>query len=249
MRRIVCLALLLLSLPAHAEADWERKLAAAMADPDRPAADRARDANRLPAETLAFFRFTDDMRVLELFPGNGWYTRLLAPVLADRGQLYLALGTGRVARAMETTPAFATAEILDVSAELEATETRGIFALGPLSFWEEELDLVLTFRNVHNLNAEGRANLNEAVFEALRPGGLYGVIDHTRRHMEPDSGPNRRRVDPVQAIHETLEAGFEFVDYSELHYRLTDDLSLEVGDEGVTGRTDRFTLLFRKPES
>ena len=87
-----------------------------------------------------------------------------------------------------------------------------------------------------------------AVFEALRPGGLYGVVDHTRRHMEPDSAANVRRVDPVAAIEETLRAGFEFVDYSDLHYRPGDDLSLEVGDERVSGRTDRFTLLFRKPQ-
>ena len=59
---------------------------------------------RLPLETLAFFRFRDDMKVLELFPGSGWYTRLLAPVLADRGKLFLALGTGRVARATRPLP-------------------------------------------------------------------------------------------------------------------------------------------------
>ncbi len=245
--RLALLALLLVTMPATGEAVWKDKLAAAMAAPSRPEADRARDANRRPVETLAFFGFRDDLRVLELFPGNGWYTRLLAPVLAERGQLYLALGTGRVARAMETTPVLATAEILDVGAELEATATRGVFHLGPLSFWQDDLDLVLTFRNVHNLDPEGRANLNDAVFEALRPGGHYGVVDHTRRHMEADSAANRRRVDPVAAIHETLRAGFEFVGYSDLHHRPGDDLGLEVGDEQVSGRTDRFTLLFRKP--
>ncbi len=134
-----------------------------------------------------------------------------------------------------------------MGAELEATATRGVFHLGPLSFWQDDLDLVLTFRNVHNLDPEGRANLNEAVFEALRPGGHYGVVDHTRRHMEADSAANRRRVDPVAAIQEILQAGFEFVGYSDLHYRPGDDLGLEVGEEQVSGRTDRFTLLFRKP--
>ena len=108
--------------------------------------------------------------------------------------------------------------------------------------------MVVTFRNVHNLNAEGRDNLNDAVFEALRPGGLYGVVDHTRRHMEPLTAANRRRADPVRVIHETIEAGFEFVGYSDLHYRPADGLELEVGDRRVTGRTDRFTLLFRKPD-
>jgi len=106
---------------------------------------------------------------------------------------------------------------------------------------------VLTFRNVHNLSDSGRAVLNEAVYEALRPGGLYGIVDHTRRHMEPDRPENARRSDPVRVIHETIEAGFDFLGYSTLHYRPDDDLRLEVGDERVTGHTDRFTLLFRKP--
>jgi predicted methyltransferase len=248
MRFVLTLIALLVVLPLRAESDWRDKLAAAMADPARPAAQRARDANRLPRETLEFFRFDDDLRVLELFPGTGWYTRLLAPVLADEGRLYAALSTNRLARAQPDTPALASVEILDVSAELEATDRDGIYHLGVLSFWVEDLDLVLTFRNVHNLNAEGRHNLNDAVFEALRPGGLYGVVDHTRRHMEPDTPANRRRADPVQVIQETIEAGFEFVGYSDLHYRPVDGLNLEVGDQRVTGRTDRFTLLFRKPE-
>jgi predicted methyltransferase len=248
MRTVLMLLALLVVLPVRAESDWRDKLAAAMADPARPAADRKRDANRLPRETLEFFRFDDDLRVLELFPGTGWYTRLLAPVLADEGRLYAALSTNRLARVQPDTPALAAVEILDVSAELEATDRDGIYHLGVLSFWVEDLDLVLTFRNVHNLNAEGRANLNDAVFEALRPGGLYGVVDHTRRHMEPLTAANRRRADPVRVIHETLEAGFEFVGYSDLHYRPADRLNLEVGDQRVTGRTDRFTLLFRKPE-
>ena len=248
MRQLVLLLVLCAAWPAAAGEAWQEKMAAAMADPSRPEADRARDANRLPVETLAFFRFRDDLKVLELFPGNGWYTQLLAPVLAERGKLFLALGTGRVARAMEDSAVLGTAEILEVGAELEATSRQGIYHLGPLSFWQDDLDLVLTFRNLHNLDAEGRDNLNAAVFEALRPGGLYGVVDHTRRHMEPDSRANVRRVDPVAAIAETLLAGFEFVAYSDLHYRPGDDLGLEVGDERVSGRTDRFTLLFRKPQ-
>ena len=247
--RPLCLILLLLpALPAPAGPAWEDKLAAAMAAPERPAADRARDANRLPRETLAFFRFRDDLRVLELFPGTGWYTRLLGPVLAERGKLYVALNTGRVAEVIEQTPGLAAVERLEVNELLSSTAQQGVYDLAPLSFFVEDLDLVLTFRNVHNLSPAGREALNDAVFEALRPGGHYGVVDHTRRHMEPDGPANRRRADPVQVIHETIEAGFEFVGYSTLHYRPGDDLALEVGDGRVSGRTDRFTLLFRKPD-
>ncbi|MGB5621580.1 MAG: methyltransferase [Gammaproteobacteria bacterium] len=250
MRKIVLLVVMGLSV-AHpatgADASWHRKLAAAMDSSIRTEAEKARDANRRPTETLEFMGLRDDMRVLELFPGTGWYTKLLAPVLAERGELYLALSTDRIQDVIARTPELATAQVLDVNPLMSSTGIRGVFDLEPFSFWQEDLDLVLTFRNAHNLTPAGRASLNEAVFEALRPGGLYGVVDHSRRHMEPDGPENRRRVDPVRMIHEALEAGFEFVDWSDLHYRPDDALRYEVGRRTVRGNTDRFTLLFKKP--
>jgi predicted methyltransferase len=170
-------------------------------------------------------------------------------VLAERGTLYLALGTNRVADLLARAPELGTAEVLDVNPLMTSTDMRGVFDLEPFSFWVDDLDLVLTFRNAHNLTPLGRRALNEAAFEALRPGGHYGVIDHTRRHMEPDGPENSRRVDPVRLIHEALAAGFELVAWSDLHYRPDDALRYEVGRRTVTGNTDRFTLLFRKPES
>jgi len=89
--------------------------------------------------------------------------------------------------------------------------------------------------------------MNEAVFTALKRGGMYGVIDHTRRHMQKGDSENRRRMDPVLAIKEIQDAGFELVDYSDLHYRLDDELRYEVGRRSVSGNSDRFTLLFKKP--
>ncbi|MDH3915133.1 MAG: hypothetical protein OEU49_12585 [Chromatiales bacterium] len=240
------LSMALAMSPATAS-DWQDKLEQALDSSLRTEAEKARDGNRLPAETLEFMRFSDDLRVLEMFPGNGWYTKLLAPVLAEKGQLYLALSTGRVAGLAESVPELADVEILDVNPAMPSTDRRGIFNLEEFSFWLEDLDLVLTFRNAHNLTPAGRASLNTAVFEALRPGGFYGVVDHTRRHMEPDGPVNGRRVDPVRIIHEILESGFELVDWSDLHYRPADGLDLEVGQAAVSGRTDRFTLLFRKP--
>jgi predicted methyltransferase len=100
---------------------------------------------------------------------------------------------------------------------------------------------------MHNFDADGRATVNAQVFKALRSGGLYGVVDHTKRHMEPANNENRRRADPVMIIKELQDIGFEFVDYSDLHYRADDELRFEVGRRSVTGNTDRFTLLFRKP--
>jgi len=248
MRKIVLLVVVGLSALHPATATpWRDKLAAAMESPIRTDAEQARDANRRPVETLQFIGFRDDMRVLELFPGTGWYTRLLAPVLAERGELYLALSTNRIQDVIARTPELATARVLDVNPLMTSTGIRGVFDLEPFSFWQEDLDLVLTFRNAHNLTPAGRASLNEAVFEALRAGGRYAVVDHSRRHMEPDGPENSRRVDPVRIIHEALLAGFEFIGWSDLHYRPDDPLRYEVGRRTVRGNTDRFTLLFKKP--
>jgi predicted methyltransferase len=244
---ILVLSALATCQASAAEEAWKAKLEAALDSPIRTEAEKARDANRRPLETLEFMQFRDDLRVLELFPGTGWYTKLLAPVLAERGRLYLALRTDRIEGVIESIPELGTAEVLDVNPSMLSTGVRGVFDLERFSFWIDDLDLVVTFRNAHNLTPAGRANLNEAVFEALRPGGLYGVVDHTRRHMEPDAPENRRRVDPVRLIHEALQSGFEFLAWSDLHYRPGDELRYEVGRPEVTGRTDRFTLLFRKP--
>jgi len=114
-------------------------------------------------------------------------------------------------------------------------------------FGVSELDMVVTFRNLHNFDVDSREKMNRQVFAALGSGGLYGVIDHSARHMEPANHENRRRLDPVIVIKELLDLGFEFVGYSGLHYRADDELVYEVGRHSVTGNTDRFTLLFRKP--
>ena len=111
----------------------------------------------------------------------------------------------------------------------------------------KKIDLALTFRNLHNFSETGRRSMNEAVFKALKKGGHYGVVDHNRRHMQADDSENWRRMDAVQMIKEIEAAGFEFVDYSDLHYRYDDDLRYEVGRRSVSGNTDRFTLLFKKP--
>jgi len=231
--------------PAAYAATLAEKLDAAIADESRPAADRERDENRKPKETLTFFRLQDDFKVIELVPGGGWYTRILAPVLKEKGQLYVALGTKGVEANLLGTPGFEAVKVLPVVTNAKSEGRRT--TVGPLDFGVSGVDMVLTFRNLHNFTDEGRANLNAAVFAALKPGGYYGVVDHTRRHMAEDTYETWRRMDPVQMIKEIETAGFEFVDYSTLHYRPDDELRYEVGRKTVTGNTDRFTLLFRKP--
>lgn len=248
MRMLLVCMIAAWSLVATAQDDGvEAKIRAAMAGEFRTEADVARDRNRKPVETLRFFRLRDDMRVLELVPGGGWYTKLLAPVLRESGELYVAIGTNNIQQNLLTQPGFDHVKVLDIDVEAVPDGPFGKRNIPPFDFGVRDIDLVLTFRNWHNYTPEGRANLNAAVLESLRPGGLFGVIDHSRRHMAALTAETRRRIDVVQIIKEALEAGFEFVDYSDLHYRPDDELRYEVGRATVTGNTDRFTLLFRKP--
>ncbi len=240
--------LLSLLLPlTWVHADVTEAIEQAMQAETRSEADKARDANRKPAETLAFFRLQADMRVLELIPGGGWYTKLLAPVLAEEGKLFVAVGTQGIER-MQEAGQLSEVEIVDFDpSNIVRNPGERRIGVKALDLGVKNIDLALTFRNLHNLNADGRKAMNEAVFKSLKRGGLYGVIDHTRRHMQSDSDENWRRMDPVQMIKEIEAAGFNFVDYSNLHYRYDDELRYEVGRRSVSGNTDRFTLLFEKP--
>ncbi len=213
----------------------------------RPAADKARDRNRKPVETLAFFGFKHDMKVVELIPGGGWYARLLAPTLAEKGEYYAAIGTSRIERGLANEAGFEKMNIVAKDATLSRPEGSRFYALSMNGLEVDDADMVLTFRNYHNFDDTGRAAMNDAAFAALKSGGIYAVVDHTARHMEGLTDSNRRRFDPVKAIKEIQAAGFELVDYSELHYREDDELEYEVGARSVSGNTDRWTLKFKKP--
>ncbi len=247
MRALFAFAAILLAGQTLAADDIDAKVEAALAAEARPESHRERDRNRRPLQTLKFFGLKDDMRVLELLPGGGWYTRVLAPVLAENGTLYVAIGTNWMQENVLIEPGFDEVEVLETSANVRRPEGSRYYALDDFDFGVSDLDMVLTFRNMHNFDTESRERMNRQVFRALKSGGLYGVVDHTKRHMEPENVENRRRIDPVVVIKEMQDQGFEFVGHSDLHYRADDELRYEVGRRSVTGNTDRFTLLFRKP--
>ena len=247
MRALLAFTILTLAGGAVAANEIDTKVEAALAAEARPQADRDRDRNRRPLETLNFFGLKDNMRVLELIPGGGWYTRVLAPVLAENGKLYVALGTGRVKSSVLKEPGYEKVELLETADNLHRPEGSRFYTLDDFDLGVSGLDMVVTFRNLHNFDPAARARVNSQVFKALKSGGLYGVVDHTARHMEPANVENRRRIDPVLVIKEMLDQGFEFTGYSDLHYRADDELEYEVGRRSVSGNTDRFTMLFQKP--
>ncbi|MBT8073706.1 MAG: class I SAM-dependent methyltransferase, partial [Xanthomonadales bacterium] len=161
----------------------EAKLKAAMAAEIRTDAEKERDRNRRPIQTLEFFGLRDDMKVVELLPGGGWYTKLLAPVVQDNGEFYAALGTGRVSKSLITEPGFEDVQVVATDSKVYRKDGARLYTLETNGLGVTDADMVLTFRNYHNFDAEGRAAMNKAAFDALKPGGVYAVVDHTRRHM------------------------------------------------------------------
>lgn len=214
----------------------------------RSDADRARDAVRKPVQTLEFFGFDTDMTVVEMVPGNGWYTAILGPVLEDEGKLYVAVGTERVAQKLEDW-GLENAEVAAKDAQMVRDSSRPgwVFDLKDFDLEVTGADLVLTFRNVHNFTPDARRQMNDAAFAALKSGGVYGVVGHTGRHMAPQTAETWRRLDPVLVIQEVLDAGFEFAGFSDLHYRPDDALRFDTTRASIGRNSDRFTLKFVKP--
>jgi predicted methyltransferase len=178
----------------------EAKLKEAMASDARTEKEIERDRNRKPISTLQFFGLRDDMRIIELIPGGGWYTKLLAPVMAEKGEYFAALGTGRIEESLAGKPGFENINIVAKDVKIYRPEGSRHYVIEMDQLGVQDADMVLTFRNYHNFGAEGREAMNMAAFEALKPGGIYAVVDHTRRHMEGDNDENRRRIDPVLTI-------------------------------------------------
>jgi len=231
----------------QAPTPFQQRVLAAMQGEIRTPEEKARDVNRLPVEILSFFRMREDMRVIEILPAGGWFTKILGPVLRDKGKLYVTHPEGRYA---EQFRAIAKLPGLDRVEEIPwgATGVGSGGPFGPSGRWAvQPVDLAVTFRNYHNFSPADRATVNKSVFDALKSGGYYGIVDHTRRHNEPGTRENGRRVDPVLVIKEVQDAGFVLVDFSNLYFRPDDALTLEVGNPAVTDRTDRMALLFRKP--
>ena len=248
MKRFVCILLLAIPLSVHAD-DFDltkEKISAAMSADIRDKADTDRDRNRKPVDTLKFFGFRENMKIVEIMPGGGWYTKLLVPATKENGEYYAAIGTSGIKSTLTGKPGFENMQIVAEDSKVYRPEGSRTYTVETNGLGVENADMVLTFRNYHNFDAAGREAMNNAAYAALKSGGIYAVVDHTRRHMEGDSSENRRRIDPVLAINEIQKAGFKLVDYSDLHYRADDELRYEVGRKTVSGNTDRFSLKFIK---
>ena len=231
---------------AQSFADIADEIKAAMQLDYRSEAEVARDANRAPVEALMFMGLENDMKVVEFVPARpAWYTKILAPVLAENGQLYVvdSNATFESWGDLLENPVFKNTRKIPIELSYNREETR--YNLGQLDFGITDADLFLNIREYHNFNAEDRARLNTTAFDTLRSGGRYVVIDHTHRHMQPEEAPLGRREDPVQVIVEVQAAGFVLEKTSDMFYRPVDTLDKEVRE--FRGQTDRFFFVFKKP--
>ncbi len=220
---------------------------AAMKSDIRNEADTKRDRNRMPVYALEFFGLKQDMKVLEIAPGNGWYTKILGPILNEKGQLYV-VSSGYYLKDIDpilSKPGFDNIKKLPIDLSWDRKERR--YSYKQDGYGLTGMDMVLNIREYHNFNLEDKAKINKDAFDALKSGGRYVIVDHSRRHMAPETRELGRREDPVKVILEVQAAGFVLEKQSDMFYRPDDQLRYEVGRKTVSGNTDRFTLVFKKP--
>ncbi len=247
-------------------------LAAALSGAHRSEENRARDAWRHPQETLAFFGFQPTMTVVEVTPGGGWYTEVLAPALRDRGRLVAAVvdpasAANDRARDYYTRGNDTFRAKLDANAAVYDQVTVTPFSMSEPVFGEPgSVDMVLTFRNVHNWVGSGAApGMFKGFYDALRPGGVLGVVEHRAQagsKAAEDAGSGYMTEDAVIAL--ATAAGFELAGKSEVNanpadtadhpngvWTLAPSLRVPEGEDAekykAIGESDRMTLRFVKP--
>jgi predicted methyltransferase len=261
------------SWAAHHEMDagTSAALDAAIAGDHRSEENKARDKSRRPKQTLEFFGFRSDMTVVEIWPGGGWYTEILAPALKDTGKLYAAQYSVNPSYGYQRRyfGSFLSklGEKPDIYRDVEITTLDIPYALriAPAG----SADLVLTFRNAHNWVNPGygkeAASLSfKVMFDALKPGGVLGVVDHRWPDAKTeDPKAENGYVSEERIIKLATDAGFEFADRSDMNRNSADDHehpegvwtlppSLALGDKNreqylTIGESDRMTLKFVKP--
>jgi predicted methyltransferase len=239
------LALLLATASAQA-ADPSPSIAAAVADPGRPAADRDRDAERKPADMLAFAGVKPGMVVIDILPGGGYFTRLFSTAVGPTGKVLAyvpdEMFAGRpksldAVNAIATDPAHKNVQALHDPA----------LAPGPQNI----ADVVWTSQNYHDLhNVPGLdvVAFNKVLYGIVRPGGVYIVLDHSAPAGSGLTDTNTlHRIDEATVRKEVEAAGFKYDGESKLLANPADTRALKVFDPAIRGHTDQFVLRFRKP--
>jgi predicted methyltransferase len=218
--------------------------AAVLADPARPAADKALDANRKAAEMLTFIGVRPGDKVADIFPGGGYFTRVFSKAVGPTGKVYGVLKNPPKDNSLTTTPGFSNI----------------VLAVQP---WEnfnppEKLDVIFSSQFQHDLynpqygaaggGEAGVDKVNKAMFDALKPGGLFVVVDHAGR---PGTGTSEfntlHRIEKSAVVASLTKAGFRLEGESPILANPADPKTANVFAPEIRGKTDQFVLKFRKP--
>ena len=255
--------------PAPAAAQPADPLAAAIAGSWRDAKNSARDRYRHPAETLAFFGLAQGQTVIEVTPGGGWYSEILAPYLRGNGTYVaavvdpMAVDAGRGRDYQQKNKDTLEAKFSAAPAQYDGARVVGYDPKAPVFGPAGSADLVLTFRNVHNWRMAGQAEgMFKGFFAVLKPGGTLGVVEHRARADVP-AGDKSGYVGQAQVIAMARAAGFELAGESAVNANPRDTTDHPNGvwtlpptnqhdpeDDAkyqAIGESDRMTLRFRKP--
>ena len=235
--------------------------------PQRSAGNSARDRFRHPKETLLFFGIRPEMQVLEVWPEPGWYTEIIAPLVRERGKYYAAV------IAPDPQSKYVTERLSDFQQKL-ASNPQVYGAVNVVTFPSDgsdavpagTLDMIVTFRNIHNWMARGTAELAFAsMYKALKPGGVLGVVEHRGNPAQPqDPKAKSGYVNEDYAIRLIEGQGFKLVGESQVNANPKDTKDYEQGvwtlpptyrlgekdrqKYADIGESDRFTLKFVKPK-
>ena len=226
---------------AAAAADLPVYISKAVADKARPVKDSTRDALRLPGETLAFAGVKPGMAVAEFFPSGGYYTRMISDVVGPKGKVY-GIENAKWDQGED--------------AKMAAEPGHGNVTIQLVKFGEFKLprkvDLVWTTQNYHDLHVAEYGNVdiadfNKRVHDALKPGGIYFILDHQANPGTDDAQIAKvHRIEKSRVIQEVTAAGFRLVGEGDALRRATDDHTKPSSDPAIRSHTDQFMLKFQK---
>jgi len=229
-----------------ADAPVSKAVMAALADPARSAEDRAKDENRKAAQVATFAEVKPGDKVADLFPGSGYFTRIFSKIVGPKGVVYGVVSKAdKGSDALGSDPAFPNVKIAAQPWEL----------FNP----PQKLDVVFNSQFFHDLfnpeygaaggGPEGVAKVDKAIFDALKPGGVYIVIDHAGRPGTGYSEMNTlHRIEEPVVKKMLTDAGFVLDGESEILRNPADTRAMPVFDPSIRGKTDQFVLRFRKPK-
>ncbi len=249
MRRAVIASLFLVAVAASAADSIPNAVTAAINDPLRKG-DVGFDARRKPAAILSFSTVKAGDKVLDLIPGNGYFSRLFSRVVGSKGHVYSIWPDPYAKQAVPNVDAL-TAQSKTKDWENISVVVQDARALSA----PEPLDVVFTSDNYHDYPDKFMGNIDPsvfdaAVFKALKPGGVFVVIDHrAKKGRGMQDTETLHRIDPDTVKAQAIAAGFVLEAESDMLRNPKDPLNIPIFDKSIRHATDQFALRFRKPRS